>query len=165
MVASAKPSPTTVDTTGWLTILQAVDLLGISRNTLTRWEHEGRIHPSKAQRGDSVRWLIVYDPDELAKMPRRHKQLPANEAGELAARVFEFLDEGKSVREIVIQTRETPARIEDLRQQWLDGGGADLVISKEARAEYERITGKPFRSVSELVQSIQPSDSSNETAK
>jgi hypothetical protein len=154
MVTSAKAPSSIVDTTGWLTILQAIDLLGVSRNTIGRWEREGRLHPEKAQRGDSARWLIVYDPNELAKMPRRFKQLPANEAGELAARVFEFLDEGKSVREIVIQTRETPTRIEDLRQQWLDGGGADLVIGKEAREEYQRITGKPFRGVSDLVQTI-----------
>lgn len=95
--------------------------------------------------------VALYNPDELARMPRRHKQLPANEAGELTARVFELLDEGKSVREIVIQTRETMPKIDEIREQWLDAGGCDLVIGKNAKAELERYIGT-FRTVGELVQ-------------
>ncbi len=104
-------------------------------------------------RDGSSRAVAVYDPNELARMPRRHKQLPANEAGELAARVFELLNEGHPVSEIVIRTRETPARIEELREAWLDGGGARLMISKPAKVELERFVG-PFATVAELVQRV-----------
>lgn len=93
--------------------------------------------------------MWVYDPREVAKVPasaRGHIRAP----GETAARTFEMLDEGKSVREIVIELREMPVFIEELKEKWKDSGGADLVINPAA---YERITqlvGK-FKTVTELV--------------
>jgi hypothetical protein len=143
----------TVETNGWLTRAQAMDLLGVSMNSIRRWEADGILHPQFATR-DNLREVAVLDPSELCKVPRRHRTPIPNEAGELTARVFEMLDDGKSIREIVIQVRETVQKIGELREQWFDAGGADFVISKEARAEFERITGQPFRDVSELVQSI-----------
>lgn len=154
MVATAEAStPTSVDTTGWLTADQAVDLLGVSRASLYQWERRGILHSERAQRGKSVRLLIVYDPRELMKMPRRHRTPPPNEAGELAARVFEMLEDGKNLREILIETRETPAKIDELHQAWCDAGGSELILGRAARAEIEPIIGA-FSTVSELVQKI-----------
>jgi hypothetical protein len=152
-IPKAKEAFQTVDTSGWLTRAQAIDLLGVSMNSIRRWEAEGILHVQFAMR-DSAREVAVIDPRELCRVPRRHRTPIPNEEGELCARVFEMLDDGMTVREIVINTRETSQRIEGIRDNWLDAGGADLVVSKEARAEYERITGKPLRRMSDLVETL-----------
>lgn len=138
-----------VDTAGWLTRTQAIDLLGVSMSSLTRWEREGILHVQFATRGN-FRQVAVIDPNELCRVPRRHRTPIPNEAGELTARVFEALDDGKSVREIVIQVRDTVVKVEELKEQWLDTGGADLVVAKAAKERLEALFG-PFKTVSELV--------------
>ncbi len=150
MAMVAKSTSPDTDTEGWLTQEQAADLLGTSPQSIRRWANSGRLEERRAQRGTSLRWRIVYDPAQLAKMPRRHIQLPANEAGELNARVFELLDEGKSVREIVIVTREPQLKIEGLRDGWLDAGGANLVMTDDAKAALEKFVG-PFSTVLDLA--------------
>ena len=151
MVTPLKPTPKTVDTTGWITAQQAVDMLGVCLATIYGWSRAGMVRWEYATRGTSMRQVKVYSPDELARMPRKFKQLPANEAGELTARVFELLNDGKTVLEIVIQTRETVDKIADLRERWLDSGGADLVITAAAKADLERCIG-PFKTVGQLVE-------------
>ncbi len=157
LVAMATPrqatAAKTVDTTGWLSREQAVDLLGVSYWTLVSWERRGLLHPQKATRGPSLRELFVYDPNELIRVPRKHREPIPNEPGELSARVFEMLEAGKNVREIVMTTRETPAKIDELREAWLDAGGSDLVIGTSAKAELQRFLGT-FATVGELVQLV-----------
>lgn len=142
-----------VDTTGWLSREQAVDLLGVSYWTIVSWERRGLLHPQVATRNHSARPLFVYDPAELMRVPRKHREPIPNEPGELTARVFEMLEAGKNVREIVMTTRETHAKIEELKEQWLDAGGNELILGTQARAEIEPIIGA-FSTVSELVQKI-----------
>lgn len=142
-----------VDTNGWLTQSQAADLLGVSRVTLARWAREGSLNVQYAQRGDSIRMLTLYDPAELARMPRRYRATPDMAAGELAARVFECLNQGMTMRDIVVETREMPSKIETLTEIWMDSGGASMTINPAAKAELERFCG-PFGNVTELVQRI-----------
>lgn len=137
------------ETAGWITRQQAVDLLGVALQTLVNWENKGLLTPKRAMRG-SAAMVIVYDPVQLARVPHKHRTPLGNEPGELTARVFEMLDNGKSVRDIVIEHRQTVDHIQDLRERWLDTGGADRVISPVAWKEFERLAG-PFTTVAELL--------------
>lgn len=94
--------------------------------------------------------LTLYDPAELALMPRKYRNLPEHELGELTARVFELLDDGRNMKQIVIETREPVAKLESIREAWLDAGGSALVINAEAKSELERFCG-PFETVGDLV--------------
>ena len=146
------PQTTVIDTAGWLSREQAVDSLGVSYDTIESWQRRGLLKPQLAARG-TLRKVFVYDPQVLARMPRKTRaraQSPSEAAGELNAQVFEMLDAGKTVREIVIKTRETQAKIESLREGWLDAGGCDLVIGGIAKSELEKVIG-PFQTVNEMV--------------
>lgn len=154
-MAAAKKAPA-VDLAGWLTRNQAMDLLGVSFNTLLSWERQGLLHVARAERPrptgkNQYKEVVVYSPDELARLPRRRKA--PLEPGEIVARAFELFDIGASLRDIVIKTRRTPAEIEKLRELWLDNGGTALVVGSTSKARLERIVGS-FESVDELVERI-----------
>lgn len=151
-----------VDVTGWLTVNQAIDLLGCSRNTLERWVRDGHLHGARARRDpNSLRWHLVYDPVELAKLPRKYRGRIPDEAGELAARCFELFDEGASNRRAVLELRQTPEKIAHLREEWLDGGGSQLVISPAVKAELAELIGD-FESVADLVSRLRAKIPANE---
>jgi hypothetical protein len=158
----APKKPTTprkppVDTTGWLTRAQASDLMRVSVFTLVAWERRGLVHPAKAipKTGRQARAVVVYNPDELAKLPqyRRAPDVPKQiDPGERTARAFELFDQGKSVREAVIELRETVGRTEELHQQWHDLGGINsaIPVAGQTRTELETILGA-FESGEELL--------------
>jgi hypothetical protein len=102
--------------------------------------------------GRGLREIYLYDPQELAKLPR-HTRSAQLDPGEIAARCFEMFDEGHSTREIVIALRLTPYQVQVQHQEWLDGGGASLVISEIAKAALEEYVG-PFQSVTELIERL-----------
>jgi hypothetical protein len=144
-----------VDVTGWITANQTVDMLGVSRMTLERWVRRGYIRPAKARRdANSMREIHVYNPVELAKLPRKHKGAIPDEAGELAARIYELLGDGRTNREIVILTRQTPQRVDEFRQTWLDDGGSHLVISPQVHKALVAVVGD-FETVADLVMRVQ----------
>ena len=153
----ATPQKTsTPDTSGWLDRVEIQDKLNISVHTIMRWERRGLLHPVKALRRDTAgaeRVTYVYDPDEIAKLPNRDHYGLASSAGEVAARVFEMFYDGKTIGEIVVKLRETPEKIEALHEKWLNGGGADLVVTPEMKTELEKLVG-PFGNVGELVAQI-----------
>lgn len=141
-----------VDVTGWLTANQAIDLLGCSRVTLDRYARQGHIRPAKARRDPgSVREVFVYCPAELARLPRKYRGTIPSEAGELAARVFELFEKGHPDRAIVLELRQTPQKINELRMEWLDGGGSHIVVAGEAKAAIAEMLGEDFGSVAELI--------------
>lgn len=147
--------PPPVDTSNWLTYSQASALCKISENTLRAWVAKGVLVPAKVRRtylGGVTREVNVFDPADLAKHVARRRAgvVSINSPGEVAASAFELFDAGTSLREVVVQLRETPARVSQLHDEWLEFGGADLVIGKEARRELEGLVG-PFLGVSELV--------------
>ncbi len=145
-----------INTSTWLTRNEASDLCTVSVQTLKNYERRGILHPVIAPRPDScgyTRAVTVYDPKELAKLPRWGRAIASREPGEIAARCFELLSEGRSVNEIVMILREAPDKINQLREQWFDGGGADFVISPDARAAIEQHLGA-FATVADLVERV-----------
>lgn len=150
MVTSRKAEPISIDTSSWLTRDQASDLLGIAYITMVQWARKGILHPIVTTRPPSTRVIYLYDPEELRRLPRKFRNDPPSGPGELAARAFEMFCEGRTNMQVVMLTRETPERIEALRESWLDGGGSDLVISPAAKLALEAAVGD-FSTVAELV--------------
>ena len=94
--------------------------------------------------------MIVYDPKELAKIPKAGHQLYSRDSGELASKAFQLFEEGQNNREIVIKLRVTPDEVRELRERWQDDGGAGLVINSVAKGMLEKMLG-PFTDVADLV--------------
>lgn len=153
-LGSPKKRAPPLDTSSWLTRNEASDLLGCSVQTLLKKERADKLHPVKALRVIRGREqsLYVYDPKELAKLPRRNDSI--DNPGERAARAYEKFDEGLTDREVVTELRETPDWVHDMRSKWMDGGGADLVITPDAKLELERVIGS-FAGVADLVAAVQ----------
>lgn len=129
-------------------------MLGVSVQTLINWERRGRLHPrTRIKSDDDAREVIIYDPTELAAIPRKQRLAGTEFAGELAARTFEMFEDGYTLRGVVIETRQTPEVVETLYEQWKELGGNDLVITKNARAELARFVGA-FESVTVLVEKV-----------
>jgi hypothetical protein len=71
----------------------------------------------------------------------------------MAARCFELLDQGRSLRDIVVELREKPDIVRTLKENWLDMGGADFVITPDARELLAGLVG-PFESVAALIELV-----------
>lgn len=117
---------------GALTRAQVATRLGVSVSTVRRYEGE-RLHPRIDE--DDVRW---FDPKEVAALAatltdeprtiRRRNAEPspsarseARSAGEIAAQVFERLEQRQSLAEIVIGVRVEPDLVRALYEQWCLG--------------------------------------------
>lgn len=139
------------DLRDWLTREQACDLLGVSYNTIGRWERAGKLHPQQ-RRSEKGHLVYVYEPAELARMPARERG-KIHDPGETCARVFELLDRGHTLREIVIRERLAVNEAEELRERWLECGSGELAIAPAQRAELVRVLG-PFETIAELVERV-----------
>lgn len=151
--------PIQPDTSGWITRNKAADLMRVSVTTIANYERRGKLHPRYAYRADSrgvEHYVAVYNPEELFKeIPRGHERPATNrDPGETAARAFEHFDQGLTVRQIVIELRETPDRVHELRESWLNAGGAALTITDIAKQKFEQLVG-PFTGVTELLELIE----------
>jgi DNA-binding transcriptional MerR regulator len=136
----------------WLNRQQAALLMDVAYTTLLALEKKGLLHPQQV-RGPSGRMIYVYDPDELiARVPRR-KIVANNQPGEKVARAYELFELGKSINDIVVEMRETAAQVREWREEWLDGGGADYVLNRQARAELAAVVGA-FATVPELIERV-----------
>jgi len=145
-----------VDRSAYWDRIQIVDKLGVSVHAISGWERRGLLKRYVALRPDRrghVRPVFVYDPNEIARLPKRERFGLFVDPGELAARAFEAFDEGCTIRELVIKLRQTPLVIEELRERWLNAGGAALVITPTMKAELEKHVGE-FGDVAELVAQI-----------
>jgi DNA-binding transcriptional MerR regulator len=141
------------DTSSWLTRNESSDLLRLSTGTLKNYERQGKLHPLRARRRDGRghdQSVVIYDPKELARLPKGMSPFTLRTAGEIEARSFEMFEQGKSFREIVIALRETSETVHGLHERWLDDGGSFLVISDVTKQDLEEILG-PFKDVVELV--------------
>ena len=145
------------DTGTWLTRIEATDALSISIQTLKNYEQRNLLHPRWVPRRDKrghEQKVIVYDPKELSKLPRGvGRPFSPREDGELTARCFELIEQGKTDREIIIQLRSTVDKMRELREHWINAGGASLMINNEAKNLLETMLG-PFTSVTELVELV-----------
>lgn len=112
---------------------QVADRLGISVSTVRRYEGS-RLHPQTGAAG--VHWFdaaeVATFAAELANEPRMRRRLrvvapaprgmPApRSADELAAQVFERLEQRQTLAEIVIGVRIAPERVRELHVQWSHG--------------------------------------------
>ena len=128
-------------------------MAGVSYNTIVNWENAGRLHPQKEMRlltNGQHREIKVFNQAELLRLIRRRAP---DDHGEVAARAFELFQEGRAIREVVVALRQTPERIEQLREQWEDCGGCELVITPVAQRELERLLG-PFVGVADIVERV-----------
>lgn len=157
-IQGQKRSDIPAEIDSWLDRNSAADLLGCSKETLVNLEKRDRLHPKRTVRRDTVgaeRMVWVYDPNELAAVSRKHRGgYDIRPPGEVAARCFELLDHGKSVREIVIELREMPEKIVELKEKWHDHGGADRVLSPPAWERLAILVG-PFANIAELVARVE----------
>lgn len=157
---TAEPELKLPKTDSWLTRNEASDVLRCSLQTLKNYEARGLLHPrtalKKDRKGDE-RSMLVYDPKELANLPRRsgggQPGLLIREPGEQAARAFELLRQGTALDEIVIELRETPERVDYLHERWLEHTHSRLVISPEAKSAFEQLVGA-FNDVTELLELV-----------
>jgi hypothetical protein len=153
-----QPEKEAPDTSHWLTRNQSSDFLRMSVTTIGNYERRGKLHPQHAYRRDArgiEHRVAVYDPAELLKLlhPTGQRETP-REPGEVAALCFEAFDQGKTIRQIVVDLRETPERVQTLYERWLDVGGADLTITLVAKEALEKLLGQ-FTSVADLLTLIE----------
>jgi hypothetical protein len=141
----------------WVTRNEATDMLWCSAQTLVNYERKGVLHPQHDYRRDergAQHRVVVYSPHELSKLAHKlHRPVFPRDPGEIAGRAYEMLDEGRSEREIVRELRLTPDATRVLHDKWLDGGGADRVLTTSAWETLEGVIG-PFKSVTELVEHV-----------
>lgn len=153
------PKPDQPDTRDWLTRSEAADMLACSAQTLANYEGKGSLHPQYAYRPDGrgvEHRVIVYSPHELKKLASRMNRpgvVSPRHAGEITARAFELFEEGRSGREIIRDLRLTVEELRELREKWVDEGGADLIISPNAKAALEKIVGT-FSDVTQLTERV-----------
>lgn len=146
-----------VDTSTWLTSVESGALIGVSHCTVRTWSHAGKITTGRGRRAQpsgAVREVDVFDPQELAVFcaRRRITRVPSG-PGEIAATAFQLFDQGASLRSVVVDVRETPQRVAELHEQWLEFGGCDLVIGREAREALVGLVGE-FSDVADLVRAV-----------
>lgn len=152
-----KDKEPSIDTSTWLTRNEATDSLGVSTETLRKYEARGVLRAVRGTRYDSrnhERTMVLYNPEDLAKVPRGPGKVRATRLpGELNARANELFDQGKSVREVVTILRETSDAVRALRDRWFDDGGHELVVTPVAKEALEALVG-PFQDVTELVEKV-----------
>ena len=116
---------------GWLTRNEASDLCGCSVNTIMNWQRQGLLHPVRGMQPGSIREIWLYDPHELARMPK--KRAAPFTPGERESRAFEMFDRGRSVRAVVIALRITSDEAWAIRERWIDAGAEHPTIEIDAK--------------------------------
>ena len=153
----ARREPPIPDTRDWMTRMDVVQATGVGLSTIPALERRGQLHPRLAYRRDSrgaERSTVVYDPAEVAKLPRRGRPSVDRSQGEITARAFELFREGGTDEDAVIELRETIDHVQYLREKWMEATAASWVISAVAREALAKLVG-PFNSVTDLVTTLQ----------
>jgi hypothetical protein len=158
---TAKKATLQPDTSSWLTRNEAADALRRSVTTIATYERQGKLNPRHVYRPDSrgiEHRVAVYDPKELVNLRRDEMRPPASrEPGEIAAQSFELFNRGMTIREVVIELREPPDRVQQLHESWLTTGGSEdteIAITTAIKEDLERLVG-PFTTITELLLLIQ----------
>lgn len=139
----------------FLTRTEASDLIGCSKETLVNYERRGLLKQHRAMRADAsglIRMLILYDPVELGRLPRR-LAAQGPKPGEAAARAFELFDLGRPIREVVVEIRELPAQVREWHAEWQQCGGAAITVADVARDQLVALVGE-FQDVAGLVERV-----------
>ena len=127
---NAKPDDTTSPI--WLTRDQVAARLGKNRSIVQKLQEKGYLHPV-VKNGISL--FALAEVESLARPGRRHAPWLAGHVrtrttlakaaagarrteGQEAAHVFRLLEQGMSLRQIVIQARVPPDRVRSLHREW-----------------------------------------------
>ncbi len=118
-----------------LTRTEVAEKLDISVTTVRRLEGH-RLHPKKNDRGV---WLFdAAEVMHVAATRATNRRDTRRDEGEIAARVFEMLQEGHGLHDIVIRTRQHPKVVRDLYSEWCltlrDGEARRQRNERESRA-------------------------------
>jgi hypothetical protein len=127
------PSQRDVSVTGqMLTRTQVAERLGVSVSAVRRMEGK-TLHPVQDGSG---RWRFASKElgDASAAKPKR-RSLKRSDAGEMAARVFQALAEGRGLRYIVTRLRVDPAKVRELYSEWQ----LDLASGERKRREQAQL--------------------------
>jgi hypothetical protein len=122
-----------------LTRAEAAALLRCSISSVRRLEGDV-LHPIVGADG-----VHRFDPTELARVAshRSSRSVDGSKEGERDARVFEALEEGKGLREIVTTLRLPVDLVSKLHASWQKmGSNQDMILSSERLAQL-RSTGGP----------------------
>jgi hypothetical protein len=125
---------------GKLTRAQAAERLGVSVSKVRSME--GTIlHPELI---DGVHYFTREEIDEAAcSMPASTRRRSRLDEGQIAARVFRLIDNGKEVREIVEELEVPPQLVRTLYREWkMDFLGGE---EERARAEQEAAEDRQLR--------------------
>jgi hypothetical protein len=137
----------------YLSRREAADLLGVAESTMMQYEQRGKITSHWAVVPDvagRLRNAPIYKIDDVLKLPRKAPVSASENPDELTARAFEMFEAGKSVREAIILLRATKEKIDKLHEDWIDTGGAALIIPESSRKALEAKFG-PIASAEDLV--------------
>ena len=140
----------------YVTRTEAADLLGVAYGTILQYERRGKLEVFWTMRPDEIgrmRNAAMYPLEQVLKLPRRAPNPTPENPDELAARAFELLDKGKTVKQLVIELRATPEKLQRIHTQWLELTGAVLEVTDAERAKLVALLGE-FQSVEELIDLI-----------
>ena len=143
-----------------LTRNEVAKLLRCSISTVRRLEGT-ELHPTVGPDG-----VHVFDPKELLRIAEERAartDVPSKE-GERDARVFELLDAGKGLREIVTTLRLPVELVSKLIREWQTAGRSDLVIPLACRLELQRCFG-PIADATQLVAVLNKTAADGERAQ
>jgi hypothetical protein len=104
-----RPSGSSSAQIGGLTRGQVAQQLRIGITTVHRMRVQGQLHP---RRDGAGAWR--YDPAEVVRLAAKRGVPGARTEGEIAARVFQMLDQGAGLREIVMEVRLVPQEVRRL---------------------------------------------------
>jgi hypothetical protein len=159
MVVSAEDLPEVAnpkhqdDADGRLTRAAAAKLIGATRSTIRRLEVAGALHPTIDAAG-----VHRFDPAEVACVARDRAARPVDgsKEGERDARVFDALDQGRSMREIVTTLRLPVELVCKLHEAWVKmGSKGDMALSSEQLTKLGSALGVAIKRPADIVQGAQ----------
>jgi hypothetical protein len=134
-----------------LTRAEAAALLRCSISSIRRLEGS-TLHPVVGPHG-----VHLFDPAELVRVAseRSSSAVDASKEGERDARVFEALDEGTGLREIVTTLRLPVDIATKLHASWLKmGDGRDMILSGERIAQLRAALDIEIKRAGDLVEEV-----------
>src|SRR5882672_972625 len=138
---------------GWLTRAAAAKLIGATRSTIRRLEVAGALHPTIDAAG-----IHRFDPAEVVSVARDRAARPVDRSkdGERDARVFDALDQGRSMREIVTTLRLPVELVRRLHEAWVKmGSKGDMVLSSEQLTKLGSALGVGIKRPADIAQGAQ----------
>lgn len=135
-----------------LTRRGVMDRLSVSYPQIRRLNTSGSLKPVKTS-SDGAYLFDQCDVDRIAA-DLKLKQRKTDNAGDIAADVWELLEKGKTRREIVITTRQPPDLVRELVREYLDAGDEIFVSAELARRCQRLLAGQLELDWSKLDETI-----------